>query len=102
MEILLAVFDWISKQQLNLLLFLLDPRCRKLGLTGLPGHNVKVTSDEKMISGSHQRGKSGSRGYWSHFTVTFERKGKVSTFFVRLILGKKGADGVTTGNWHQI
>ena len=102
MEILAAVFDWISKQQLNLFLFLLDPYCRKLGLMGLPGHNVKVTSDKKMISGSHQWCKSGSRGYWSHFTVTFGRSGKFLTFFVRWILGKKGADWVTTGNWHQI
>ena len=48
-EILASVFDWISKQQLNLSFFLWDWYCRKLGLTDLPGHNGKVTSDINFI-----------------------------------------------------
>ena len=48
-EISAAVFSWISKQQLNLLLFLSDWYCGKLGLTDLRRHNEKVTSDKKMI-----------------------------------------------------
>ena len=48
-EILSAIFDGIYKQQLNLLLFLLYRYYQKLGLTDLPGHDNKVTSDKKMI-----------------------------------------------------
>ena len=53
-EIVAAVYDWIFKQQLNLLLFLSDWYCGKLGLTDLPGHDGKVTSDGKMIFIAHQ------------------------------------------------
>ena len=48
-EIIAAVFGWISKQQVNLALFLSDGFYRKLGLTDLPGHAGKVMSDKKMI-----------------------------------------------------
>ena len=40
-EILTFVFEWTSKQQLSLLLFLPDWYCRKLGWTDLPGHDWK-------------------------------------------------------------
>ena len=56
-EILAAVFDLILKQQLNLWLFLSDLNYKMLGLTDLPGHHGKVTSDKKMIFISHQRNK---------------------------------------------
>ena len=104
-EILAAVFDWDSKQQLNLLLFLLDWYCRKLGLTDLPGQDVKVTSDKKVIFISHQKCKSGNRDYRSHFSATFETTEKILFFFVRFILGKKGgwrSYWAITGNRHQI
>ena len=64
-------------------------------MTDLPGHDGKVTSDKKMIFIFHQRHKDGNRGYCSHFSVTFERAGKFLIVFVRLILRKKGVDGVT-------
>ena len=64
-------------------------------MTDLPGHDGKVTSDKKIIFISHQRHKALNRGYCSHFSVTFERAGKFLIVFVRLILGKKGVDGVT-------
>ena len=75
-EILWSVFDWTSKQQLNLLLFLSDCYCRKLWLMDLPGHNGKVTSDKKTISILYEGYKSGNRDYGSHFSVTFETTGK--------------------------
>ena len=49
MEIVAASSGWISKQQLNLSLFLSDWCCRKSGLTVLLGHDGKVTSDKKMF-----------------------------------------------------
>ena len=42
-EIIAANFAWISKQQVNLSLFLLDWYSRKFGLTHLLGHRGKVT-----------------------------------------------------------
>ena len=54
-DILAVVFDQIFKQQLNLLLFLSDRYCRNFGLTDLPGHDGKVTSNKKMIFFSHER-----------------------------------------------
>ena len=89
-DILAAVFDWIFKEQSNLLMFLSDWYCEKLGLTDLPGHDGKVRSDMEMIFISHQRYKSRNRDYCSHFSVTFETTGKFLIVFVRLILGKKG------------
>ena len=67
----------------------------KWGLTHLPGHNRKVTSDKKIISISHQGYKGGIRDYCSHFSVTFETTGKFLIVFVRLILGKVVVDGFT-------
>ena len=104
-EILAAVFNWVSKQKLNLLLFLSDWYGRKLGLTDLLGHVGKVVSDEKMIFIFHQRNNGGNRYYCNHFLVTFETTGKFLIDFVRLILRKSGAwrsYRATTGNWHQI
>ena len=92
-EFLAFVFDWFIKRQLNLLLFLSDWYCRKLGLTDLPSHDEKVTLDKKIISISHQVYKGGNRDYWSHFSVTFETAGKFLIVFVRLILGEVGIDG---------
>ena len=40
-EIIASIFDWFSKQQVNLSLFLSDWFCRKLGLTDLPDHHGK-------------------------------------------------------------
>ena len=54
-EILASVFDWISKQKLNLLLFLWDSYRRKLGLMDLPGHDGKVTSDINFILSPYYR-----------------------------------------------
>ena len=92
-EIFAFVFDWIFKQQLNLLLILSDWYCRKLGLTDLPGHDGKLISHKKIISISHQGYKDGNRDYCSHFSVTFETRGKFLIFFLRMILGKVGVDG---------
>ena len=94
-EIFAAVFDWISKQQLNLLLFLSDWHCGKLGLTDLLGHDRKVTLDKKMIFISHQRHKGGYGDYCRHFSLIFEITSIFSIVFVRLILWKKGVNGVT-------
>ena len=92
-EIFAFVFDWIFKQQLNLLLILSDWYCRKLGLTDLPGHDGKLISHKKIISISHQGYKDGNRDYCSHFSVTFETRGKFLIFFLRMILEKVGVDG---------
>ena len=54
-EILWSVFEWTSKQQLNLLLFLSDLYCRKLELTDLPSHDGKVTSDTNFILSPYYR-----------------------------------------------
>ena len=61
----------------------------------LPGHDGKVMSDKKMISISHQGYKGGNRDYCSHFSVTFETRGRFLIVFLRLILGKMGIDGFT-------
>ena len=66
-----------------------------MGLTDLPRHDGKETSDEKMISISHKEYKGGNRDYCSHFLMTFKTAGKFLIVFVRLILGKKGVDGFT-------
>ena len=95
-EILAFVFDWIFKQQLNLLLILSDWYYRKLGLTNLPGHNDKMTSDKTMTFMAHQRYKNENRDYFSQFLIIFETtKGKFLIVFVRLILGKVEVDRFT-------
>ena len=66
-----------------------------LGLTDLPGHGGKVTSDKKIIVICHQVYKGGNRDYCSHFSVTFKTTVKFLIVFVRLILGKVGLDGFT-------
>ena len=60
-------------------------------------HDGKVTSDKikKMTFISHQRCKGRNRDYCSHFSVMFKTTAKFLIAFVRLILGKAGADGVT-------
>ena len=104
-EIFAFVFDWIFKQQLNLLLILSDWYCRKLGLTDLPGHDGKLISHKKIISISHQGYKDGNRDYCSHFSVTFETRGKFLIFFFKNDIGKSGGWRIyraTTGKWHHI
>ena len=64
-------------------------------MTDLPGHDGKVTKIKKIIFISHQRYKVGNRDYCSHFSVTFETKGKYIIVFVRLIFRKRGVVGVT-------
>ena len=54
-DIISVIFNWISKQQVNLSLFLSDWYCWKLGLMNLPGHDGKVTLDKKMICNSYQK-----------------------------------------------
>ena len=93
-HIFAAAFDWIFKQQSNLLLCLSDVFCGKLGLTNLPGHDGKVTSDKKIIFISLQRYKVGNRDFWSYFLVTFEATSKFLIVFVRLILERKWVDVV--------
>ena len=61
----------------------------------LLGHDGKVTTDKKTIFISHQSHKAGNKDYCSHFLVTFETTDKFLIVFVRLILRKKGVDGVT-------
>ena len=102
-EILAAVFYLILKQQLNLWLFLSDLNYKKLGLTDLPGHHGKVTSDKKIIFISHQRNKCVNEDYCSHCSVTFETSNFLIVF-VRMILEKVVWQSyqTMTGNWHQI
>ena len=92
-EIIASIFDWFSKQQVNLSLFLSDWFCRKLGLTDLPGHDRKVTSDKKIIFNWCQRYRGGNRNYFSNFSVIFETANKFVIIFVGLMLEKVGVDG---------
>ena len=94
-EFLAVLFDLISKQQSNSSLLLSGWYCQKLGLTNLPGRNGRVTSDKGMVLNSHQGHKDENRDYCSHFSVIFKTTKKFLIVFVRLILGKKGIDGVT-------
>ena len=86
--IIAVIFDWISKQQLNLLLFLSDWYCWKLWSTDLPDHDVKVMSDKKMICNSYQRNKGVNIDYSSLFSMMFKTKSKFVIVFVRLISEK--------------
>ena len=52
-----------------------------------------MTSDKKMISISNHSYKGPNRNYYSHFSVTFEKTGKLLIVILRLILGKVGVDG---------
>ena len=92
-EIISAISDCISKQQLNFSLFLSDWYCQKLGLTHLRSHNRKVMSDKKMISTSCQSCKGGN--CCCQFWLNFEITSKFVILFVRLILRKLGFDGFT-------
>ena len=55
-EILAAIPNQISKQLLNLLLFLSDWYCRKLELMNLPGHDEKVTLVDRKWFITHKKG----------------------------------------------
>ena len=66
-----------------------------MGLTDLPGHNRKVTSNKKIISVPYEGYKGGKRDYCTHFSVMFEITGKFLIVFVRLILEKVGVGGFT-------
>ena len=54
-EIISTSFDWISKQEVKLLLFLSNWYCRKLGLTDLPGYEKKLISDMNLILSFYER-----------------------------------------------
>ena len=62
-KILESVLDWISKQQLNLSLFLWDWYCPKLGLPDLPGHDGKETSDINFILSPYYRSFHAERDF---------------------------------------
>ena len=64
-------------------------------MTELRHHNGKVTSDKKMIFISHQRNKGGKKDFSIHFYVIFETTSKFQLFFISLVFGKLGVDGVT-------
>ena len=64
----------------------------KVGVDGFTGPQRESEVRQKIISISHQVYKGGNRGYWSHFSVTFETAGKFLIVFVRLILGEVGVD----------
>ena len=66
-----------------------------MGLTNLPGHNGKVTSDKKKVCNSYQKYKGEDRDLCSYFSVIFEITIKFLIFLVRLILEKVGIDGFT-------
>ena len=70
-----------------------------MGLTDLPGHDRKVTADEKMIFMSDQRNKGGNRDYFNHFPVIFETTSKFLIAFLRLVFRKLGVDGVPGPRW---
>ena len=75
------------------------------GLTDLPGHDGKITSNKTMIPISHQRYKGGNRDYCSHFSVTFEMTGKFLIVFCKIDIGKSGGWSIywaTTGKWRRI
>ena len=63
-EIIAAIFDWISKQQLNLSLFLSYWYCRKLWLTDLPGRDRKVRSHMHFILSPYEKPQSADRGFY--------------------------------------
>ena len=90
-----AVFDWISKQQLNFLTFLSDCSCRKLGLTDLLGHDRTAMPVNEIICNSYWKYCGRNRDYCSHFSVTFKTTGTFLSVFVRLILGKVGVGRYT-------
>ena len=66
-----------------------------MGLTDLPVHGRKATSDKKIIFIPHEGFKGGNRDQCNHFSVTLQTTGKFLIVFVRLILGKIGVDGFT-------
>ena len=54
-----------------------------------------------MICESYQTYKGENRDHCSHFSVIFETANKFLIVFVGLILGEKGADGVTGPQWEN-
>ena len=64
-----------------------------MGLTNLPIHNGKVTSDKKMICKSNQWYNGGNREFFCHFPVIFKITSKFLIVFVGLILGKMMVEG---------
>ena len=54
-EIIAVIFDWTSKQQVNLLLFVSDWYSQKLELKDLPGHDGKSRSDLNLILAFYER-----------------------------------------------
>ena len=80
---------------MNFLLILPDWYCRKLGLTDLPSHDGKLTSDRKMICNPYQSYKIENSDYCNHFSVIFETTSKFVIVFIRLLLERVGVDGFT-------
>ena len=100
-EIIAVIFDWSAKQQVNLSLFLSNWYCGKLGLTNLPGHDWRVTSDKEIICKSYQSHKIENIDHCSPFLVIFVTTKKFLIVFVRLVLGKEGVDE-EIGPWRDI
>ena len=70
-----------------------------MGLTDLPGHDEKLTSNKTKICNSYRRYKGGNRNYCSHFSVIFETTSKFLIVFVKFILGKVGVDRFAGPRW---
>lgn len=94
-----VLFVWISKQQLNLPLFLSVWYWQKLGLTNLPSRYGKEALDKEMTCNSYWSYQGGHRVFGSHFSVIFETPSKFVIVFVRLILGKLWVDRFTGPRW---
>ena len=62
-EIIAALFRWHLKQQINFELFVWDWYWEKWGLTYLPGHDGKVTSDINLILSSYYRSFRADRDF---------------------------------------
>ena len=82
--------NWISKQPVSLPLLLSDWYCQKLGLTDLPGHYEKSTSDMNLVLNFFERTEGANRDYSSLFSVIFQATSEFAFPFVRLILVKVG------------
>ena len=90
-----VIFEWFSKQQVNLSVLVLNWYWQKGWLTDFPGNGRKLTSDMILILNSYESSLAASRNYCSHFWLIFQAKTNFAIAFVRLILGKVGVDRFT-------
>ena len=90
-----AIFEWFSKQQVNLSVLVLNWYWQKGWLTDFSGNNRKLTSDMILILNSYESSLAASRNYYIHFWLIFQAKRNFAIAFVRLILGKVGVDRFT-------